>query len=304
MKGNSLLRQLTQRARTALPPQAVAYIRQSALRWGQATASARMTPSFLIVGAQRCGTTSLFRVLSEHPDAVRPTMSKGIGYFDLNYAKGQRWYRAHFPIEAFAQRRTKGRAQTFESSGYYIFHPLAASRIARDLPAVKVVLVVRNPVDRAYSAYRHEFSRGFEHADFEEALALEPGRIAGESERMVEDPSYDSFEYRHHAYLGRSRYAEQAQRFVDLLGSDRIYIVDADRFFREPEAELAALFAWLDLRPHRVPQVEQWNARPGSPLAPELEERLMNYFVEPDQQLAELMGRVPSWREAASAGVG
>ena len=294
-----MLRRLTARARATLPPPVLARVRQLALGWGQVTAPARMTPSFLIIGAQRCGTTSLFRVLSEHPDLVRPTMSKGIAYFDMNYPKGERWYRAHFPVAALARWRAGGRPQTFESSGYYSVHPLAAGRIARDLPDVKVVLMVRNPVDRAYSAHRHESSRGFEDVPFERALELEPTRIAGEAERMVADPTYESFEHRHHAYLTRSRYAEQVQRFVDALGPDRVRVVDADRFFADPQPELTALFAWLGLRPWPVEHVDVWNARPGSPLDAELEERLMRYFEEPDRRLAELMGRLPSWRDPA-----
>ena len=294
-----MIRRLTAHARTALPPAALARVRQLALAWGRATAPARMTPSFLIIGAQRSGTTSLFRVLSEHPDLVRPTMSKGIGYFDVNYGKGERWYRAHFPLAALATWRSGSRPQTFECSGYYSAHPLAAGRIGRDLPDTKVVLMVRNPVDRAYSAHRHESSRGFEDVPFERALELEPTRIAGEAERMAADPGYESFEHRHHGYLMRSRYAEQVQRFVDALGRDRVHIVDADRFFTNPQPELAALFAWLGLRPWRVDHVEVWNARSGSPLDVELEKRLLHYFEEPDRHLAELMGRLPSWRDPA-----
>jgi hypothetical protein len=241
----------------------------------------------------------LFRVLSEHPDLVRPTMSKGIGYFDVNYGKGRRWYRAHFPVAALARWRSGNRPQTFECSGYYSVHPLAPGRIAQDLPEARVVLMVRNPVDRAYSAHRHEFSRGFEDVPFEQALELEPSRIAGEVERMVADPGYESYEHRHHAYLTRSRYAEQVQRFVDALGRDRVYIVDADRFFADPQQELAALFAWLGLRPWPVSHVDAWNARPGRPLDAPLQERLMRYFEEPDRQLAELMGCLPSWRDPA-----
>jgi hypothetical protein len=262
--------------------------------WGQTTASLRMLPDFLVIGAQRCGTTSLFRVLNDHPDVVRPTASKGI----VNYANGPRWYRSHFPLRMTSRLRTKGGAQTFESSGYYSFHPMAAERIACDLPGVRVVLMVRDPVERAYSAYKHERSRGFEDQEFEAALDLEATRLVGEVDRIRSDPSYESFDHRHHAYVARGRYAEQLRRYIDLLGRERVFVVDADRFFAKPEAELSVLFSWLGLRPWLPDHVAQWNARPSDPMPEDLRARLSAEFEEPDRQLAEIMGRAPSWRES------
>ncbi|MGC3994494.1 MAG: sulfotransferase [Propionicimonas sp.] len=255
-----------------------------------------MEPDFIILGAQRAGTTTLFRVLNEHPDVVRPTVTKGTGYFESNYGKGRAWYRSHFPIRALARWRTGGRARTFESSGYYLFHPLSASRIAADLPNVRVVAMLRDPVERAYSAHRHELRRGFETEEFEPALALEAERLAGEEDRIRTQPGYDSFDHRHHAYVTRSRYADQVQRYVDALGPERVFIVDADRFFTEPQDELTELFAWLGLNPWLPAEVEQWNAQPREPMDDELRARLREEFAESDEKLRGLMRRPPSWR--------
>ncbi len=93
-----------------------------------------MLPGFLIVGAQRCGTTSMYRALSEHPAVRKAVLHKGVHYFDMNYDHGLAWYRAHFPLRAGAGARGGAGAVTFESSPYYMFHPLAAQRIAADLP--------------------------------------------------------------------------------------------------------------------------------------------------------------------------
>ena len=120
-----------------------------------------MTPSFILAGAQRCGTTSLFRALMEHP-VILSLYHKGVNYFDLNYDKGWSWYQGHFPVRAFAAVRTRHNGDvpvTFEASGYYMYHPHAAARLAHDLPQVKVLVMLRDPIERAYSAYRHEFAR-------------------------------------------------------------------------------------------------------------------------------------------------
>src|ERR1700729_1507351 len=98
---------------------------------GQLTSPARMLPGFLIVGAQRCGTTSMYRTLSQHPAVVKSVLHKGVHYFDMNYGRGLGWYRAHFPLTAWGRWATSGSGAapvTFESSPYYMFPPLAPAR--------------------------------------------------------------------------------------------------------------------------------------------------------------------------------
>jgi hypothetical protein len=260
-----------------------------------------MIPAFVVVGAQRSGTTTLYRLLEEHPNLVRPTLSKGTGYFDDDYWRGFRWYRAHFPLRPLALLRAGRSVHTFELSGYYLLHPLSAERIAHDLPDAKIVVVVRDPVERAYSAHAHEKARGFETEEFERALELEPQRTAGEREHLIDDPSYTSFSHRHHSYLARSRYAEQIQVMIDAVGRERVYIMEADRFFSEPQREFARLQAWLGLPVWQPDTIEQWNIRPRAPMSPALRQRLLDYFAPYDDNLVPLMGHEPSWREAGAA---
>src|SRR5579875_2227906 len=122
------------------------------VRLGAVTATLRPEPDFILIGAQRCGTTSLFRALTCHPQVVRPTFNKGINYFDLNYYRGSHWYRGHFPIAELTRRRTAryGGPAVFEASGYYLYHPFAIERLARDLPSAKLVTMLRDPVERSF----------------------------------------------------------------------------------------------------------------------------------------------------------
>src|SRR5436305_727125 len=95
---------------------------------GRLTHRARMVPGFLIVGAQRCGTTSMYRALSQHPAVIKAVLHKGVHYFDTHYHRGIPWYRAHFPLKAHAQRAERAigpSAVTVESSPYHICQPLA-----------------------------------------------------------------------------------------------------------------------------------------------------------------------------------
>lgn len=287
------LRAVAGRARRRLPEPAVRAARAVLLGWGWLTADLREEPSVIVVGAQRAGTTTLFRLLSEHPHLRRPTVDKGTGYFDDGYRHGRRWYRAHFPL----RRPGRWRRTSFECSGYYLFHPLAAERIARELPGAQVVAMVRDPVARAHSAHRHELARGFDTLPFAEAVEREGERTAGAAALLVADPGAVSFEHRHHAYLQRGEYAAQLARFVAALGPDRVHVVEADELFADPVPVYVDLQRRLGLPVHRPAEVGRWNERPGEPLPPDLEARLRRHFDEHDARLTEVLGRVPSWRK-------
>lgn len=256
-----------------------------------------MEPGFVIIGAQRCGTTSLYRALTAHPQLMRPLFHKGVNYFDLNYYRGADWYRSHFPLAEIARRRTArhGPAMAFEASGYYLYHPFALQRLAGDLPAIKLVAMVRNPVERAFSAYKHEHARGFEQESFERALALEDERLAGEVDRMREDPAYESFSHRHHSYRHRGQYAEQLERALALVPAERVHVIQSEAFFRHPADEYRRLVSFLGLRPCELAGFGQHNSRPGSPMDPKTRRMLEEHYAPHDQRLARLLGSPLQW---------
>ena len=252
-----------------------------------------LVPAFLIVGAQRCGTTSMFKTLAQHPQVSQPPLRKGIHYFDKNYAKGFSWYRGQFPVGLTAAGR---RTSTFESSPYYMFHPLAGGRIAADLPGVKLLVLLRDPVERAYSAHSHELARGYETEHFESAIELEPSRLRGERDRMLRDPGYDSVHWQHHAYITRGQYHEQLVRLESLVGRHRLLVVDSHDFFVRPEESFREILDFLGLAAHPGIRFERHNARARSPLSRRLRQSLEEHFAPHDERLARWWGRTPSWR--------
>jgi hypothetical protein len=272
--------------------------------YGRLTAGQRLLPSFLICGGQRCGTTSLYRALAAHPAVLKAVLHKGVHYFDVGYARGDRWYRGHFPTyrqAARIERRHGVRVQTFESSPYYMYHPHAIARIAADLPEVKLVVLVRDPVERAYSHHAHEVARGYEsRVDFAKALALEPQRLRGVAERMADDAGHYSFAHQHHAYRGRGEYVRYLRRMASYVGRERIHVVDSAEFFRDPRPAYDAVLDFLGLPgPGELecpyPAFERHNARPRSALRDSVRAELGAHFAPYDDQLAEWLGRAPSW---------
>jgi hypothetical protein len=265
---------------------------------GRPTARWRALPNVLIAGGQRCGTTSMYRALIQHPAVFRPVGRKGVHYFDTAYDRGPSWYRGHFPLQHSverARRRTHCSPVVLESSPYYGFHPLAASRIATDLPNVKLIVLIRDPVERAYSAHAHELARGYETEPFEGALELESERLAGEAERLVREPHYVSLDHQHHAYVTRGQYVDLLTRLESVFGRERLHVVDSHRFFAEPEPVWKDALTFLDLPDAGNPVFERHNARPRSPMSDELRARLEAHFRPYDERLIEWLGWVPSW---------
>jgi hypothetical protein len=271
----------------------------TARTYGRLTSRARVLPELLIAGGQRCGSTSMFKTLGQHPAVVPPFLRKGVHYFDVGYTDDIDDYRGNFPLRATMQRvsrRAGVPALTYESSPYYLYHPLAAERIARDLPGVKLIVLVRDPVERAYSAHAHEIARGFETETFERAIDLEGERLAGEAERLV-DPGYRSMSHQHHAYLHRGQYVDELQRLEKLFGRQRIHVVDSNAFFTEPESQFSPVLDFLGLPAVANVRFERHNARRRVPLPDHLRQRLERYFEPYDQALAAWLGQTPSWRQ-------
>ncbi len=259
-------------------------------------AGSRPLPDFLIIGAQRCGTTSLYRYLEKHPQVIGAAPSKGVHYFDVHHERSLRWYRAHFPTRR-RRERVGRRAVTGEASPYYVFHPHGPDRVRAAVPNVRLILMLRDPVVRAFSQYQQEYARGFEDAEtFERALELEPGRLAGERERMLADPGYDSRAMQHYAYVARGEYAAQLEAWRARFDPEQLHVIQAEEFFTDPETVYRGVLEFLGLPvPVRPPQFKAHNARPAGGMAPETRTRLAEHFAEPNRRLEELVGRRLGW---------
>lgn len=275
-------------------------------RFGALTSGARVPPSLVIVGAQRGGTTSLYRALRQHPGFMGPLHRKGVHYFDAEFARGAAWYLGHFPLRTTVDRRSRrgsaGPIVVGEASPYYMAHPLAPARMVDQLPDVRVVALLRDPIERAYSAYTHERARGFEDREFAVAVRDEPSWIDDEVRRVSSEPSYQSFRLRHNAYLYRGQYVDQLRTLEKLLGRERILVLDSAQYFATPEAEFDKLIEFAGLGPAPAIKHDQYNARPRLPLDECTHELLAEHFAPYDEGLAEWLGWRPLWMSGSGSG--
>jgi hypothetical protein len=257
-------------------------------RW---SAGSRALPDFLVIGAMRSGTTSLHERIIQHP-GVRAAIKKEIHFFDLEYSQGLSWYQAHFPSRNALQRAGK---ITGEASPYYLFHPLAPIRAAQAVPRVKLIVILRNPIDRAYSHYWHGIRHGYENRTFEEAVDQEAAALSGEEERLVAEPGYYSRAHHLHSYLSRGLYADQLARWRAVFPAEQFLVLENTRFAREAESETNRLWQFLGLAPAAVRPARRMNKAAYPEMDPATRNRLAAYFKPANERLYQTLGTRFSW---------
>lgn len=252
-------------------------------------------PTFLVVGARRCGTTSLWRLLQRHPD-VAMAASKEPRYFDANYARGPDWYHDQFPCDAVA---------IGEASPTYLQDHEALARIARDLPDVRLVAMLRHPIERAHSHYWMQVRRELRTGSFAESVEAELATGA-------------------HDLLWESGYARHLEVVADLGLLDRLHVVLLDDFEADPGRVAGAVLSHLGVDPDalavdaavRVNEYQEFRSlrlrrlggrlpRPlrdaigrvnrvearYAPVDPALRARLVEHFAPLNDELVAILGR-------------
>jgi Sulfotransferase domain len=270
----------------ALPEPARKVLRRAYRGYGQATARLRPLPDFLILGAQKAGTTALYAYLRWHPQVTGPSF-KEVSFFDRHYARGERWYRAHMPV-----RRS---GIVGEASPSYLFHPLAPERVAHMLPDVRLIALLRDPVDRAFSHYQHEVALGREQLSFEEALAREDERMSSELERMLADPTYFSHAWWNYTYAARGRYAEQLERWFEAFPREQLLVLLTDELAADTAGTYRRTLDFLGVDSRELDSYPRIFEREYGEMEPATRRDLEQRFAEPNRRLAELLGRELPW---------
>jgi hypothetical protein len=274
--------------------------------FGRATSRFRPLPDFLVIGAQKAGTTALYAYLRWHPSITGPSW-KEVSYFDRHYARGAAWYRGNFPLtwSQRSRRRTRPDRIVGEASPSYLFHPLAAERVKALVPEARLVVLLRDPVDRALSHYQHELALGRETLPFEEAIAQEEARTHGEVERMLADPAYFSRAWWDFTYLERGRYAEQLERWLAAFPREQLLVLASDELANRPADTYKRVLDFLGAPPHELDAYPRVFEREYDDMAPPTRQWLAAYYEEPNRRLSALAGRDFGWtRSRASPAVG
>lgn len=256
----------------------------------------RVLPDFIIIGAQKAGTTTLYDNLVKHP-SIQGCDIKEVHFFDTNWDKGVNWYKAHFPMVR-EQRKAHAKGQewiTGEGSPYYMFHPLAPERVKQVCPASRLIVILRNPVDRAYSHYQHEKRKGREPLSFEEALRDEEQRLSGEAGRIISGVAASSFAHQHYSYKARGYYANQFVAWFRHFPREQFLVLTDIDLRDDFHGTFAKIFEFLGVSHREFSQPKLSNIGSYDTLDPQARAALLTHFAPHNQRLYNLLGQDFAW---------
>jgi hypothetical protein len=269
-----------------------------------------LKPEFIIIGAQKAGTTSLYDYLVQHP-CVAPARTKEVHFFDHHFARGMGWYARRFPTKGEAQRAGAPLGHpiiTGEASPFYLYHPHAPRRIRETLPQAKLIVLLRNPVDRAYSHYGMNVSKKTikdpltgqplerETLSFEDAIAAEEERLRGEWEKMVADENYRSISLQLYSYKARGLYLNQLQTWLEHFPREQLLVLNSEEFAAQPGEVFARVLEYLNLPSWQPQSFERSNeGRYTQRMDAATRAQLLQYFRPRNEKLYQFLGTRFNW---------
>ncbi len=257
------------------------------------TSSFRAMPSFIIIGSQKSGTTSLYNYLAQHPN-VEPAFQKELHFFSKYYSNGFSWYRSNFPF--YKQSFITG-----EASPNYIFCPYSPQRMFEALPSVKLIVLLRNPVDRAYSHYHHKL-RGLqwiknpsvEILSFEEEIAKEAERLRLPLEQIARGEEY-SDAYIRFSYLSKGIYLPQLLNWSKFFSKEQLLVLESETFFTETSKMFASVLEFLGLPRWSPDAFPVLNKIERTNMSADTRQHLVEYFKPRNRELYEYLGVEFNW---------
>jgi hypothetical protein len=283
------------RVRLALRP-AWRYAKRS---WHALQAPFRKLPEFLICGEVKCGTFAMYHYLSQHPRVIM-CPDKEPHFFNTVFRYGLPWYKSHFPWIWTSYR-------SGEATADYFFHPRSAPRISQILPDVRCILLFRNPVERAFSHYRHNLKKKpwmkhsrtegvSETLSFEEALHAEEERLAGERERLINEPDYYSWNHEHYSYKARGRYVEQLEHWYKHIDPAQCLVLQSEALRADKQAVFERVCTFLELPPAPLEDDRDYHVTEVKrTMDSKTRELLAAYFEPYNERLYSLIGERWDW---------
>ncbi|NES05439.1 MAG: tetratricopeptide repeat protein [Okeania sp. SIO2F4] len=239
-------------------------------------------PNFIIIGVHKGGTTSLYSYLTQHPQII-PPIKKEMDFWSWKFNESINWYLAHFPGIPEGKKLLTG-----EASPSYFDHPNTARRIYQFFPKIKLLVLLRNPVDRAISQYYQWLRLNWENRSLEEA-------IESDLEKLTKAPEKVNYWMKELNYLARGVYIEFFKEWMSLFPREQFLILKSEDFYENPEASMEKVLTFLDLPEYQLLDYKNYNSGNYSQIDPLMRRSLSNYFRIHNERLEEYLGMKFNW---------
>lgn len=262
------------------------------------TASFRMLPDFIIIGPGRSGTTSLYNYLTQHP-CVGAANRKEIHFFEYITSNNINWYKSHFPTKLYKNyliMKNKKIFITGEASATYIFHPEIPKRIFNLIPHVKLISILRNPIDRAYSTYNQQVRYGMESQSFEDAIQSETKRIEiNKNENELQIKNYDFNNYTAFSYLRNGIYVDFLKVWMQIFGKEQMLVLETKDLDEHTTTTLNQVFDFLNIPSSKILNLEKRNVGKYEKMNESIRKFLMDYYKPHNERLYKLLEKNFDW---------
>ena len=245
-------------------------------------------PSFMIIGAEKCGTTSLYQYLRKHPSVLTP-IEKEIDFFDAEYEQGIDWYLAHFPsIPTVSQQPIW---ITGETSANYLYDDAAPARVFEHFPSLQLAVILRHPIDRTESRYNMMVRNGTEKRSFDVAVQEEIALI--EAAATEDDIPWSVLNRCRH--VGNSLYFYHLRRWLTLFPRKQLMVLRSEDLFAQPAETLSQLYQAFGLSHHPEQTYPKHNSGQYQPADSEIRRVLADFFKPHTQKLEALLTQSFNW---------
>ena len=256
----------------------------------------RVLPDFLVIGAKRCGTTSLFYHLPEHP-CISKSPHDNMGFFNDNFHLGVNWYKSFFPT-IFTRNKIKsefGNFLAFDVTTTYMEEESTANNVYQTKPNMKIIVILRNPVDRTYSQYHLNLREKAEKRSFEDVLEENMNRLDKESHERYEIKPKFSAEGNN--YLKKGLYAQQLRHWLKIFPRENILILSTEEFESNQQAIYNKIFEFLNISQFEVKNTEKMEKGSYSQMKSETRSLLLDYFRPHNNELFKLINKKFDWEK-------
>ena len=250
------------------------------------TASSRVLPDFLVLGVHKSGTSTLYNELVKHPN-ILSAADKEIHYFNA-YFGSESWYRSNFPTKKEMEKGKNGKSITGEATAQYLFHPLVPKRVHNLLPNIEFLVVLRNPVERAFSHYNNNIRKGIEPLPFKDALQKRKNDLK-EAEKMVREGDLQANRFfERYSYLEKGKYVEQFERWFEFFPKEKFFVFQTTEFQQNTWNKI---FDFLNVSHLNIKDTPKLGKYDYSPIDAETKEWL-NEFYKPYNEKLEKMFKI------------